>query len=237
MIVLLLYLRFLNSIIKVEQLPIHINVSSDFYLKNPDESKLGRAIVTNSIELIHQLGFESFTIKKLSTRIGSPESSIYRYFESKQMILLYLIYWYWSWIEYRLVFGTNNLATPILKLKASIKILTQSVEEDSSFSHINEILLDRIIMTEAVKAYFTKQINKETEQGHFTVYKRVVERVSQMVLSINKDYKYPHMLVSTLIEGSHQQHFFAENIPSLTDVNKDHDYITKFYTQLVINTL
>ena len=237
MIVLLLYSHFLNTHIQVDKLRIHIEVSSDLYLKNPDASELGRTIVTNSIELIHELGFESFTIKKLSTRIGSPESSIYRYFESKHMILLYLIYWYWSWMEYRLVFGTNNLATPILKLKESIKILTQSVEEDSSFSHINEILLDRIIMTEAVKAVFTKKINKETEQGHFTVYKRVVERVSQMVLAINKNYKYPHMLVSTLIEGSHQQHFFAENIPSLTDVNKDHDYITKFYTQLVINTL
>lgn len=237
MIVLLLYSHFLNTHIKVDKLRIHIEVSPDLYLKNPDASELGRIIVTNSIELIHELGFESFTIKKLSTRIGSPESSIYRYFESKHMILMYLIYWYWSWMEYRLVFGTNNLATPILKLKESIKILTQSVEEDSSFSHINEILLDRIIMTEAAKAVFTKKINKETEQGHFTVYKRVVERVSQMVLAINKNYKYPHMLVSTLIEGSHQQHFFAENIPSLTDVNKDQDYITKFYTQLVINTL
>lgn len=221
----------------MDSLPIQINVSPIFFLKNPDGSELGRKIVTHSIQLIHELGFESFTIKKLSTDIGSPESSIYRYFESKQMILLYLIYWYWSWIEYRMVFAINNLGTPKLKLTTAIQILTQSIEEDSSFSHINEILLDRIIMTEAVKAYTINNINKDTEKSHFTVYKRVVERVSQLVLSINPKFKYPHMLISTVIEGSHQQRFFAENFPSLTDVNKDADYITKFYTQLVLNDI
>ena len=141
----------------MDKLHVHIEVSPELYLRNPDTSTLGRKIVTNSIELIENLGFEEFTIKKLSTKIGSPESSIYRYFESKHMLLFYLIYWYWSWIEYRLVFNTHNLDSSTEKIKSAIKLLTESVEEDSSFSHINEVLLDRIIMTEAVKAYFTKK--------------------------------------------------------------------------------
>ena len=221
----------------MDKLRIHIEVSPDLYLRNPDSSVLGETIITNSIQLIEELGFEAFTIKKLSTKIGSPESSVYRYFESKHMILFYLIYWYWSWIEYRLVFNIHNLNSPKDKLISAIKILTESVEEDSSFSHINEILLDRIIMTEAVKAYITKRNIKDTEQNHFTVYQRVVERVSQVVLEINPTFKYPHMLVSTIIEGAHQQRFFAENIPSLTDINKEKDYITQFYTQLVLNDI
>lgn len=221
----------------MDKLAIRIEVHPDLYTRNPDNSTLGKSIITNSIELIHELGFESFTIKKLSTKIGSPESSIYRYFESKQMILLYLIYWYWSWIEHRLVFSTHNVESPIAKLEKAIKILTESIEKDSSFSHVNEILLDRIIMTEAVKAYFIKRKNNKTEQNHFSVYQRVVERVSQMVLEINSTFKYPHMLISTIIEGAHQQRFFAENIPSLTDINKEKDYITQFYTQLVLNDI
>ncbi len=221
----------------MDKLHIHIEVSPELYLRNPDSSTLGRKIVTNSIELIEILGFEDFTIKKLSTKIGSPESSIYRYFESKHMLLFYLIYWYWSWIEYRLVFNTHNLNSRTDKITTAIKILTESVEEDSSFSHINEILLDRIIMTEAVKAYFTKKITKKTKQNHFSVYKRVVERVSQMVLAISPTFKYPHMLISTVIEGAHQQRFFAENLPSLTDVNPEKDYITQFYTELVLNDI
>ncbi|MGB0806062.1 MAG: TetR/AcrR family transcriptional regulator, partial [Salibacteraceae bacterium] len=212
-------------------------VSPDLYVKNPDNSELGKKIVTNSIELIHELGFETFTIKKLSSQIGSPESTIYRYFESKHMILFYLIYWYWSWIEYRLVFKTNNLTNSEEKLKSAISLLTESVKEDSTFSHVNEILLDRIIMSEAVKAYFTKRIDLKTKQTHFSVYQKVVERVSQMVLEINANFKYSHMLVSTIIEGAHQQRFFAENIPSLTDVTAEPNYITKFYEQLVFNSI
>ncbi len=221
----------------MDKLHIHIDVSPELFIKNPDNSELGKKIVSNSISLIHELGFECFTIKKLSTQIGSPESTIYRYFESKHMILFYLIYWYWSWIEYRLVFKTHNLPSAEDKLKSAIVLLTESVKEDSTFSHINEILLDRIIMSEAVKAYFTKRIDLKTEQTHFSVYQRVVERVSQMVLDINSKYQYSHMLVSTLIEGAHQQRFFAENIPSLTDINKDPNYITQFYEQLVFNSI
>lgn len=220
----------------MDQLPIQISVSPDLYLKNPDSSELGKSIVSNSIALLYELGFESFTMKKLSLKIGSPESTIYRYFESKQMVLQYLIFWYWSWIEYRLVFATANLPTPELQLETALKILTETVEQDSSFTHVNEILLDRIIMTEGVKAY-TKNLSTQSEKIHFTVYKRVVERVSQLILEIKPDFKYPHMLVSTVIEGSHQQRFFAKNLPHLTDINKESDYITQFYTQLVFNDI
>ena len=45
------------------------------------------------------------------------------------------------------------------------------------------------------------------------------------------------MLVSTMIEGAHQQKFFSEHIPSLTDVKKDDTVITEFYTQLVFNSI
>lgn len=221
----------------MEELHIQIDVSPDLFVKNPDNSVLGKKIVSTSIDLIHELGFESFTIKKLSTKIGSPESTIYRYFESKHMILFYLIYWYWSWVEYRLVFKTHNLPFPEEKLGSAIALLTETVIEDSTFSHINEILLDRIIMSEAVKAYFTKRKNFKTEQTLFSVYQRVVERVSKMVLEINPKYLYSHMLVSTIIEGAHQQRFFAENIPSLTDIPKEKNYITKFYHQLVFNSI
>lgn len=221
----------------MDQLPIHIEVHPDLYLKNPDASDLGRSIVSSSIELIYELGFESFTIKKLSTKIGSPESSIYRYFESKHMILFYLIFWYWSWIEYRMVFAINNLSTSKAKLIKAIEVLSQPVEEDSSFSHINEIYLDRIIMTEAVKAYFSVCRNKSSSKNYYIVYQRVVERISKLIMDINPKFKYPKMLITTMIEGSHQQRFFAQSLPELTDIRTESNYITKFYTELVLNDI
>ena len=92
----------------MKNLQVHIKVSKELYLRNPDTTELGHKIISNSIALIKELGFEMFTFKKLGDRIGSPESSIYRYFESKHTLLIYLVSWYWSWVDYKLVFAITN---------------------------------------------------------------------------------------------------------------------------------
>ncbi len=221
----------------MKDLQVHINVNSDTYLRDPSSSELGRVIVSNSIDLINKLGFEAFTFKKLSKKIGSPESSIYRYFDSKHMLLIYLTAWYWSWVEYKLVFAITNLNSPKQKLKKAIVVLTEPVETDSSFSHINEILLDRIIMNEAIKTYHVKEVDEENKKGYFEVYKRVVQRVSTLVLELNPKFKFPHMLVSTFIEGARQQRYFAEHLPSLTDIRQGKQSIPQFYTLLVFSVI
>lgn len=221
----------------MERLQIHIVISEELYTKNPESSELGKKIVSRSIEMIDELGFESFTFKKLGKSIGSNESSIYRYFESKHMLLVYLLCWYWSWVEYKLVFATTNIQSEEDKLAAAIEILTRKIDVDNSFSYINEVILNRIIIAESSKAYHTKDIDSENEKGYYKVYKRVVQRVSNMVININPDFECPHMLISTVIEGSHQQRYFSEHLPSLTDTKKGKDTITKFYTDLVFKAI
>ncbi|WP_238528716.1 TetR/AcrR family transcriptional regulator [Kordia algicida OT-1] len=198
---------------------------------------MGKKIVSRSIEMIDELGFEAFTFKKLGKSIGSNESSIYRYFESKHMLLVYLLCWYWSWIEYKLVFATTNIQSKEEKLSAAVDILTRKVDVDNSFSYIDEVILNRIIIAESSKAYHTKDIDTENEKGYYTVYKRVVQRVSNMVTELNPDFEFPHMLVSTVIEGAHQQRYFSEHLPSLTNVKKGKDTIVKFYTDLVFKVI
>ncbi|WP_456463992.1 TetR/AcrR family transcriptional regulator [Lutibacter sp.] len=222
----------------MKDLKIQINVSPDTYLRDPNGSKLGRKIISIGIDLIDELGFEGFTFKKLGKKIGSPESSIYRYFESKHMLLVYLTNWYWSWIEYKLVFSTINLSSSEQKLEIAIKIITESIKKDDLFSHINGAALDRIIMNEGGKTYHIKEVDVETKKGYFKVYEQVVQRVSEIVLEFNPKYKYSHMLISTVIEGAYQQRFFAEHIPALTDINKENERtITEFYTKLVFNAI
>lgn len=216
---------------------IKISVNEALFLKDPDSTSTGRRIVSGSIELIGDIGFENFTFKKLGQKIGSPESTIYRYFESKHTILLYLISWYWCWLEYRLVFATANISSPDKKLKAAIELLTCPVKEDSDFSHVNEVGLSQLIIKESTNSYHTRQISTENEKGIFEVYERLVERVGEMLLAINPTFPYPHMLASTVIEGVYQQRYFAGYMPSLTDVKTDGGYISDFYTRVVFNTL
>tara|TARA_B110000196_G_scaffold87999_1_gene76327 strand:- start:721 stop:1401 length:681 start_codon:yes stop_codon:yes gene_type:complete len=216
---------------------ITIKVNEDLFIKNPDSSELGRRIISNSIELIEDIGFESFTFKKLGKKIGSPECTIYRYFENKQKVLLYITSWYWCWLEYKMVFATANIYDDELKLKMAIEVLTETVEQDMSFSHINEFLLNRIVISESVKSFFTKEVDSDNEAGVFKVYKRIVQRVSDMILSINKEFEYPHMLVSIVIEGAHQQRHFADHLPALTDVIDGKGGISDFFNKMVFKTI
>jgi AcrR family transcriptional regulator len=88
---------------------IKITINEKLYVKDPETSELGRNILKNSIELIDKIGFEAFTFKKLGEQIQSNESSIYRYFENKHKLLMYLSSWYWSWMEYRLLLSLIHI--------------------------------------------------------------------------------------------------------------------------------
>jgi len=221
----------------MKSLNVHIDVSEELFLRNPDSSELGKRIITGSIDLINELGFELFTFKKLGERIGSPESSIYRYFENKHGLLIYLVAWYWSWVDYKLVFAITNITSPKEKLKRAIDVLVQPVLVDYSILHVNERLLSEIIITESVKSYHTKEVDDQNKKGCFSQYKYVVQRVSDIVLELNPDFEYPHMLISTIIEGAHQQRYFADHLPALTDIKQNHDAIGDFYSQMVFKVL
>ena len=221
----------------MESLPVQIHINETLYIKNPESSELGRKIVSKSIEMIDSLGFETFTFRKLGVAIKSNESSIYRYFDSKHMLLIYLTNWYWSWIEYKLVFATANVASSLDKLTNAIQLLTEEVKQDTSIGYINEIVLNRIIISEASKTYHTKDIAEENKRGCYQTYKRVVQRVSDMVLEVNPVFQFPHMLISTVIEGAHHQRYFSQYLPSLTDVKEGQNTITNFYIHLVRHTI
>ena len=221
----------------MEKLNFQIKISSTFYVKDPESSELGRHIISKSIEMINALGFEAFTFKKLGNAIGSNESSVYRYFSNKHMLLVYLLNWYWSWMDYKIVLQTSNLNNAKDKINKAVELLVADVKQDSDFSFINEILLNRIIITESSKIYHNKDVDNENEKGFYKTYKQVVQRVSDFILEFNPKYKYPHMLVSTIIEGAHHQRYFAEHLPSLTDVEEGQNNIIRFYTNLVFNTL
>tara|TARA_R110002126_G_scaffold2041_2_gene11937 strand:- start:2334 stop:3005 length:672 start_codon:yes stop_codon:yes gene_type:complete len=214
---------------------LKIAVPEKIYVKDPESSALGKRIVEHSIILINDIGFDSFTFKKLGTLIGSNESSIYRYFESKHKLLLYLSSWYWAWIEYQLVFETHSL-NPEDKLEKAIEIVTRAIKEDSKFSHINEVVLNKIMVNENSKSFLTKEVDQENKEGYFVIYKRIVHRLRDMIKAKQPSYKFPSSLASTILEGSLHQHFLKDHFKSITDCN-DSLSPTNFIKNLVLNTL
>lgn len=216
---------------------IRFAVNERIYSKDPDSTDLGRAIIKGGIELIHELGFDDFTFKKLGARIGSPESTVYRYFENKHKFLLYLTSWYWLWMEYRLVVNTVNIDDPKSRLTKAISLLTEAVEEDGNFAHINEIKLNQIIVSESIKAFHTRKIDLENEEGCFEGYTSLINRVASMISTVDPAYQYPKMLASTIIESAHQQMFFAEHLPLLTGNNQGGISITNFFENMVFSIL
>lgn len=215
---------------------IKIAINEKIYLKDPESSALGKRIIEHSILLIDEIGFESFTFKKLGERIESNESSIYRYFENKHKLLVYLTSWYWGWLEYQLVFTTNSISNKVEKLTKAIEIVSKTIEEDNAYSHVNEVLLNKIVVNESSKSFLTKEVDQENKSGYFVIYKRMVNRLEIMVKEVDPSYKYPSSLASTILESTLHQHFLMDHFPTLTNCDKKHTP-GKFIADLVFKTL
>lgn len=216
---------------------VQFALNENMFLKDPQSSELGKRLISGSIELINELGFELFTFKKLAKHVGSTEASVYRYFESKHKVLLYLTAWYWNWSEYRLLFRLANVQCPHQRLDNAIDVLTEEVTEDGAFAHINEVKLSNIIICESSKTYLHKAVDEENNEGVYLPFKRLVQHVCDIILEIDPGYKYPHMLVSTIIEGAHMQRYFAEHLPKLTDTVPGEDAVTTCYKHIVSSVL
>jgi len=217
---------------------ISFKLNPHYYVRDPLRTDLGQKIIKSSVELIDQLGFEQFTFKKLAEEINSTEASVYRYFENKHRLLLYLIGWYWNWLEYRIDLFTSNLSDPKEKIAASIKVLAEEKKYDESFEYINEALLHRIVVAELDKTYLTKQVDSDNKEGLFGGFKSLCKKISQWISEVNPHYQFSSSLVSTLLLTANQQVFFGEHLPSLTDIGKEEnrfDKLERFLANLVEN--
>jgi AcrR family transcriptional regulator len=218
---------------------LHIKMNEKLFLRDPEQSELGKKIIQHSIQLIYKNGFEAFTFKKLAIDIGTTEAGIYRYFENKHRLLIYLTAWYWSWLEYQVNFQTNNIDDPAIKLKMVIKLLATTVEDDVSTRHVDESILHQIVITEGSKAYLTKRVSEDNKDRLFKPYKDLCARIGNMILECSPNYLYPKSLASTIIEMAHFQNFFMNNLPALTDFaeNKDEAEIVRFLEDLVFSSI
>ncbi len=198
---------------------IQIKLNEKLYLRDPQDTKLGRKIIEHSILLIDEIGFEDFTFKKLADRINSTEASIYRYFENKHRLILYLLSWYWEWVKFSIEFNTANIADPKRKLELALDTILDAARPNPSIDFVDESVLHRIVISEATKSYRTKLVDTENKQGFFLTYKALCKTIADILTEINPNYPYPRSLASTLLEMSNDHVYFAEHLPSLTNIS------------------
>lgn len=218
---------------------LSFKVNNHIFLRDPESSELGKQIVKNAIDLIYELGIEHFTFKKLALKMSTTEASIYRYFENKHRLLLYILNWYWSYMEFLVDFTLQNIQNPEEKLTKVIELFTQSLTESGGNLDYNKSYLNQIVLSESSKVYLVKEVQEINKYQVFKPYKDLCNTVSKVILSYNPTYAYAKSLSSTLIETAHSQQYFSKNLPRLTDINdqKDESFVLKFLNQLIFAAL
>lgn len=218
-----------------------LQMNQNLFLRDPQDTSLGRNIVKKSIIMIDEIGFEAFTFKKLAVEIESTEASIYRYFENKHKLLVYLIAWYWNWLEYKIDYDIHNIPDSYDKLERALYQIAIKKDTDPLFPEIDESALYRVVLSESDKTYLTKQVDEDNKEGLFRGYKSLCNKIASIILEINPDFKYPHSLISTILQASHHQIFYAQHLPSLSDLDRNSNDLYednfKFLKTTVFNTI
>jgi len=219
------------------QVSFHLN--EKVYLKDPESSEVGKQLVKTAIDLIYELGFEHFTFKKLAVQVNTTEATVYRYFENKHRLLLYILNWYWSYMEFLVVFRLQNVNEPAQKLRLIIELLTRELPQSAGSLDYNTNYLNHIIISESSKVYLVKEVKEINKSEVFKPYKDLCARIAQVISEYNPDYQFPRSLSSTIIETSHYQQFFSNFLPRLTDSNgtDQSTFTMHFLTDLLFNTI
>ncbi|NJN25430.1 MAG: TetR/AcrR family transcriptional regulator [Cyclobacteriaceae bacterium] len=218
---------------------IQIRVNEHIYLKDPESSEIGRKMLNESIGMIHELGIEAFTFKKLATALGTTESTIYRYFENKHNLLVYLLAWYWGWLEYEIVLITMNIEDPAERLQKTIESISDPLKGQLRHDLIDLKLLYEIVIAESPKSFLTKEVDVENEIGFFVNYKRICERIVKNIEEIDSSYPFARTLALTIVQCANQHRFFAMHFPNLTEISPQGTGTgtAVFLTDLVLKSL
>ena len=120
---------------------------------------------------------------------------------------------------YLITINTMNVNDPISKLRIIIHSFVSAYKENPSVEYVNESKLHNIVISEGMKAYHTKEVDKENSKGFFKSYKNLTNSVSQVISEVNPDFKYPYALATNLFEMSNNSIYFAQHLPRLTDIS------------------
>lgn len=204
-----------------------ISVSPNTYLRNPEDTELGRKIIKHGIELMSETGYQCFNFKNLAQYMKSTEASVYRYFENKFMLLMYLTSWYWEYLDLQIMLNTRNVDDASRKLKLAVRTIV-SGSDNNGFIHdyVDISKLHNIVVEQATKVTHTRKVGECDKAGLFANYKTLISNISDIILECDPEFKYPSALASNILRMAMDHKYYAENICSLTEITKCRE--TKF---------
>jgi AcrR family transcriptional regulator len=217
----------------MKKISIKLSLNPKLYLRDPQETVLGKKIIKHSILLIHELGLEQFNFKRLAHQMDSTEASIYRYFENKHLLFIYLLNWYWEWVKFRIDFHTMNIIDVSEQLKITLRVLVDSTNRNTDTEYVDEDLLHEIVVSEGTKGYHSISVDEENKDGFFLSYKTLCKKIGDMIKGINPTFPYPRALASMLVETANNNLYFAQHLPRLTDIRGDGPNLMDNVTELL----
>lgn len=215
------------------------SLNDRLFVKNPQNTELGKRIIKEAIQLMAEIGYEQFTFKKLAVAMETTEATIYRYFLNKHKLLIYLVSWYWSYLEFQIVIQLNNISSAEDKIKKIIDILVWEDNLEIDFGGFDHQALYYVAIGEGNKTYLSKDVDENNKDLLYKPFKDLSARIAAVFLEYNPKYKYPNTLASSIIDLSHLQFFFMHHLPRLSDFakKKNPKELEAFLEHLVFKTL
>jgi AcrR family transcriptional regulator len=202
------------------ELDFKIKMNEKLYLRDPEGTETGKELIRCSIKLVAEIGYEQFTFKKLAADMKSTEATVYRYFENKHKLLIYLVDWYWAFTEFQLIFRTNHLTNAREKIIMAIAVLVFQDNLTTGFTGLDQHSLYGIAIAEGSKTYLSREVDELNREMLYKPYKDLCSRIAGLFSAYNPRYKYPHSLASSIVEIAHSQYYFMHHLPRLSDFSK-----------------
>ncbi|MFN8332881.1 MAG: hypothetical protein U0T81_16985 [Saprospiraceae bacterium] len=75
-------------------------------------------------------------------------------------MLLYILNWYWCYMEYLLMYRLVNISDIKARLEIVLELLTSELPESSGHLDYNLQLLNHIVIAESSKVYLIKEVSE-----------------------------------------------------------------------------
>lgn len=197
---------------------ITIKVNPKTYLRDPAETELGRKIIKHGIDLLSETGFHCFKFKQLAKAMDSTEASVYRYFENKHFLLVYLTSWYWDYLDYLIMINTRNITDPRQRLKIAIKTMVEGSTEASPVEYIDQKKLHKIVVEQSTKVFHNRKVEENDKCGLFKNFTNLNNNIAAIIQACNPEFKYPHSLATNILKLAIDHTYYAEHMCAITEI-------------------